>query len=857
MLGQTLSHYRVVRTLGSGGMGVVYEAEDLHLARRVALKVLPPELAVDGIRRQRFEREAKALAALNHPNIVTIYSIEQVEGQAFITMELVEGRRLSYAIPARGMPYQQVLALATQLASGLSAAHQCGIIHRDIKPSNVIVTPQAHVKILDFGVAKLRETDVSEKSTTAAVGDALTGDNRILGTVEYMSPEQAQGAALDHRTDIFSMGIVLYEMATGARPFVGSDKLSVASSILRDVPPLVSDVNPAIPIELARVVRRCLQKDPEKRYQSAKDLRNELAELSVESASGELQRETRNHQRAGVTRWRDWLLGSALGAVLVGAALLAWLGWSGLFSAHRGDASPMENAEFALGIPAHVTVAAGWETEPALSPDGSLVAYTSNQEGDSGIWLTSCQGGASLRLVSDSGMDEKPTWFPDGSSIAFQSNRGGRYGIWKVPVLGGSPTVVVEDAQDPAISPDARSIAFVRTGVNGDMRIHVASLADPSKAREVTRGVSHQLMGETSPAWSPDGKWLCYAGDRSLWVVASDGGIPRQLTKDREFDIEPAWSGDGSTIYFSSNRGGVFALWQVGVAGGPAHRLTRGAGPERHPTVSRDGRRIAFSTFSDQTDLVVRDLRRGTEDGVVTTRSEKQPDFAHDGQAVIYVFDAGAGGGSELRMQRIAGARLFGEPRRLMDAPGEVTHPRFSPDDRFVAYQRNHGGSRQVWIAPVAGGPPVQFTSSAGDNFHPGWSPAGRHLAFVSSREGDPQVWIAPVADGHPAGPARRVTAITGIPQEPVFSPNGSRIAFLAEDSRGCDVWVTNADGTGPPRRVTTDARADFLRWAPRSTELIVSGRWKEGVVSLRRVDPATGASTAPIDWPRTCRMKR
>lgn len=288
MVGLALNHYRIAGALGHGGMGAVYAAEDTKLHRRVALKVLPAAVSADRERRQRFEREAQAIASLNHPNIVTVYSVEQAGDVHFLTMELVEGQTLAELIPQDGVPLARLLQLAIPLADAVSAAHQRGIVHRDLKPLNVMVTPEGRVKVLDFGLAKVKEAVAVDVGATSLPTQELTEDGRILGTVAYMSPEQAEGRAVDHRSDIFSLGVMLYELATGERPFKGDTNVSLLSSILRDTPPSVTDLRAVLPRELGRIVRRCLVKDPARRYQTALDVRNELEELKQALDSGEL-----------------------------------------------------------------------------------------------------------------------------------------------------------------------------------------------------------------------------------------------------------------------------------------------------------------------------------------------------------------------------------------------------------------------------------------------------------------------------------------------------------------------------------------------------------------------------------------
>ena len=284
MVGTSIGHYHIVESLGKGGMGEVYAAEDTRLGRRVALKVLSRGLAMDADRRERFEREARAVAALNHPNIVTIYSVEEADGVPFLTLELVEGRTLDALIPPGGLPLDRILAYAIPLADAVGAAHQRGITHRDLKPGNVMIGDDGRVKVLDFGLAKLKESNASLAASLPT--QELTGEGRIVGTVAYMSPEQAEAKPVDPRSDVFSLGVVIFEMATSQRPFKGDTQVSLLSSIIKDTPSSLTDLRAELPRDLGRIVRRCLSKDPEDRYQTAKDLRNDLRALKEELSSG-------------------------------------------------------------------------------------------------------------------------------------------------------------------------------------------------------------------------------------------------------------------------------------------------------------------------------------------------------------------------------------------------------------------------------------------------------------------------------------------------------------------------------------------------------------------------------------------
>ncbi len=356
MIGETLSHYKITGKLGEGGMGEVYRAEDTELGREVALKLLPPEMAEKPKTLERFRREAKAVAALNHPNIVTIHSIESVDATHFLTMELVEGESLDHIIPPDGLPLARVFDIAIPLADALSSAHERGIVHRDLKPANVMITTENRIKVLDFGLAKLVEVpEASDLKLTAIPTQAteLTAEGMVMGTAPYMSPEQVEGRAMDHRTDIFSLGIVLYEMATGRRPFTGDTSAALVSSILRDSPPTVTEINESLPRHLARIIQHCLEKDLDARYQSAKDVCNELRSLRREVDSGEVTTGSGSTpisaapKSTGPGRYGLWAA-AGFTAILILAA--GW--WLGRGSERALSAAGQNSADFGVGVAA-------------------------------------------------------------------------------------------------------------------------------------------------------------------------------------------------------------------------------------------------------------------------------------------------------------------------------------------------------------------------------------------------------------------------------------------------------------------------------------------------------------------------
>jgi len=459
---QTLNHYRIIGPIGRGGMGEVFVAEDTRLHRRVALKILPAAMALDPERRIRFEREAQAVAAINHPNIVTIHSVEEANGVPFLTMELVEGKPLSDAIASGALPLDTLLRTGIEISDAIAAAHQRGITHRDLKPANVMVTTGGRVKVLDFGLAKLREDQIAGAGddVTRLPTTDVTGEGRIIGTVAYMSPEQAEGKAIDQRSDIFSLGVMLHEMATGEKPFKGDTNVSVISSILKDNPSSITDLNPALPAGLSRVIRRSLAKDPSRRYQTATDLRNDLEELKQEvdtgltSASG-IRPAVRAHQRT--TRGKV----TAVAVVFVLLAVLAGGLWSWR-SRTRPDAGA---AGFEAGRFTRLT-SAGNAFLAAVSPDGNYVVHVKNIGTSQALFVRQTATTSDVQIVPPAQVRyDGITYAPDGNYVYYSvyALTGGVATLYRVPVLGGAPERVIEDIDSRiSFSPDRQRFTFVR-----------------------------------------------------------------------------------------------------------------------------------------------------------------------------------------------------------------------------------------------------------------------------------------------------------------------------------------------------------------------------------------------------------
>jgi serine/threonine protein kinase len=831
MIGSTLGHHRVLEKLGEGGMGEVFVAHDTKLDRRVALKILPASVAADVDRRERFVREARAIAALNHPNIVTVHSVEESGDTHFLTMELVEGRTLAEVIPAKGLPLEQLLKIAIPLADAVSAAHERGITHRDLKPANVMVTPDGRVKVLDFGLAKLRDEPAAPEpkgSVTKLEAQPLTGEGRIVGTVTYMSPEQAEGKAIDHRSDIFSLGVVLYEMATGERPFKGDSSASTLSAILRDTPKPITDIHPNLPRDLGKIVRRMLTKDPEHRFQSAKDLRNELEELKQDVDSGELNRPTSipASGRRGVGAMAVWA-----GA---GAAVVA-LAWFGISRFASGSSTPPLTGTFT-----QLTSAEGVETSPSLSPDGKWIVYAA--AGD--VYLQTIGGQVPINLTKDEpAADNAPAFSPDGELIAFRSARGGG-GIFVMGRTGESVRRLTDRGFDPAWTPDGKFlVAGTAATIDPEGRVGISEgLKIAVDTGEITRISIGDFM---QPSVSPNGQRVAYWGlpvttgtplafagnDRDLWTVGLDGTDPVQVTRDAATDWNPIWSPDGRFLYFASDRGGSMNLWRVGIdersgrAVGQPEAITTPAPYIGFLSRSGDGRRLAYASiaFTRNIARVPFDPLKGVVTGPaadITTGTVDwyRPEPSPDGSSMVFA--------SLHRQEDIYLARADGTGvRQLTNDPARDRLARWSPDGRQLAFYSNRTGFFSFWTINPDGSALRERVNAGMTLNYPVWSPDG--LRLVGTQSPTRRVFIFALEDGVVSRP---LETLPPYPESAVFQ-----------------AWDWSSDGKQLAGYTSTGA-VSVYSFETRTYTRIASGSLPRWLSDNRRLVYVSGGSLHLVD---------
>lgn len=790
MIGDTLNHYRILDALAKGGMGEVYAAEDTRLHRRVALKTLPQNLGKDPERRKRFERETRAIAALSHPNIVTIYSIEEADGFHFYTMELVEGRTLTELIPKKGFPLSRFMDLAIPITDALSAAHQQGITHRDVKPDNVMVCGDGRVKVLDFGLAKLRgEEDQGLLSQTQMPTLDVTGEGRILGTLAYMSPEQAEGRQVDQRSDVFSLGVLLYEMATGQLPFQGETGASVMASILRDAPRSVSDLNQRLPRHLGRIIKICLAKDPFRRYQTAIDLRNELEELKREVDTGEVVAgggaPASARRPRGLPRAAQLILAAIAGAAATAGLML--LAGRGPIDSPGGGGT----AEPPRMTQSRLTSRPGVEAFPSLSPDGKTLAYADTSNGTWDIFIQRVGGSNPLNLTADhEGDDRQPAFSPDGEHIAFRSERDGG-GIFVMGATGESVRRLTDFGYYPAWSPDGAFLA-----------LSTAEFQDPAgRSRmseiwivDVAGGERRLLVGEDAvqASWSPGGGRIAYwgiqpgGGQRDLWTIPSEGGDPDQVTSDPALDWNPVWSPDGRYLYYSSDRSGAMNLWRLpidpvtGAVTGEPEGITAGVAQLcGFLSLSADASRIAYVV--EERITRPQRIRFDPETGAVAG----DPDWVLQGGESIRSVNPSPDGqwlalDSMGRQEDILVVRPDGSGlRRLTDDPHHDRLPRWSPQGDRIAFYSDRSGSYEVWTIRPDGSGLRQITDTPGySSMYPVWSPDGARMTFQYFDEGEAFLIDA----GSVAGEGTPSALGSRTPQGNAlllwdWSPDGERIA--------------------------------------------------------------------------------
>jgi eukaryotic-like serine/threonine-protein kinase len=872
--GDVLGDCEILTLLGRGGMGEVYLARDRRLRRKVALKVLPATFASDRDRLGRFEREARSASALNHPNICTIHALGELpDGRHFIVMEQVEGTTLRAAQHGPG-DLRRVVDLGRQLAEGLAAAHDAGIVHRDVKPENVMVRADGLVKILDFGLAKiLPDSAFGAGDSTRWIEGTITGG--IVGTVQYMSPEQARGQTVDSRTDVWAVGVVVYELVTGHPPFGGRTTSDIVANVLNAEPPSLAQFAPDCPPELQRIVTKCLRKDRAQRYQSMRELALDLQALG-DTLRGPATPALPPLLPVGTRRLSRASIAVVVAALVVAAAGVAW--WVRRPATQTTSASTTTR-QLALR---RLTFDNGLQTDASLSPDGKLLAYASDRSGNFDIWVQPVNGGEAVQITHEPGPDVQPAWSPDGESLAFRSERNGG-GIFVAPVLGGHARQLSAVGSHPSWLGKSEILFVVG---NPDAGVaSAAQLFTVGLDGEPPHEVLHDFLAGGGLFWAaahPDGRISVFAEHRPLgrgfYTVSRDGRavstshIPASFPMHQSFlagtPIRFQWNRAGSALYVEATVDGIQNLWRIGVNPQSLEwlnleRLTTGPGRDVAASLSGDGRRLAYTTTSEQTRVYVQTLSgdgravTGSPAAITDTGAEAFGSLlSHDGRRLAYIVRRSGSERFELRVVRMDTGQneLLDE-----DVRGNV-HMAWSSDDAAVLHElikSVDGQPERIQVQLVrhvpGGAETVLFPWNTQTAFLPTDATDGGHelLGSVFHLTNAPaEIGLWPVVDGVIVKPGRLLFSDPAADLwEPGFVPKGRWISFVRQPrdiAQRLDLMVAPAEGAPPAawtRVAAAHQWADKPRWAPDGKLLYFLSRGSSPYFNLWAVpfDPVRG----------------
>jgi serine/threonine protein kinase len=861
LIGQTISHYRILEKLGGGGMGVVYKAEDTRLDRFVALKFLPENLAQDRQALERFRREAKAASALNHPNICTIYDIGEQDGKAFIAMEFLEGITLKHRIGGKPVNTDVLLGLAIEIADALDAAHAKGIVHRDIKPANIFVTDRGNAKILDFGLAKVTanpEVEAVSTGPTMTFEAQLTSPGSAIGTVAYMSPEQVRGKALDARTDLFSFGVVLYEMSTGALPFRGETSGVIFEAILNQTPVAPVRLNPAVSARLEEVISKTLEKDREVRCQSAAELRADLKRLRRDTETGKFTTQMQTAQQVSTPSWKKPSAIAALAIVVIAGLTAGWFRW------HTTPSKSSRSAPTQQRLTTNSSENA--VSASAISPDGKYLAYADK----SGIYLRQMTTGEIHELVPKGHEVRSLSWFPDSSQLfaSWTTPLENKIELWTLSILGGAPRKLSDEGWAPSVSPDGSQIVFLRAPAFGEAGLEIWLMGTNGGEEKKLVPASGNVL--SSPVWSPDGHSIAYLKQQFAWFTSADSIELLNLEQGKEkavftdsrldarLDAGLRWLPDGRLLYVmfelppNQNSSNIFASKLNSATGtfeGGAERITSGEGLIGQPSITADGKRLAFNRVNSQSDVYVSEFsaksgKASTPRRLTLDEAEDVPfDWTPDSKAVIFI--SNRTGKRNIFRQRIneSSAEMLGL------GPEEKGICRVSPDGTQILYLPSYTGKdatgkaaakrSRVMRAPLDGGTPQLVVAAPGiANIACSRVPAS--ICIYSQQSSTELIFTAfdPVnGNSHEVARVQRESGI----EDSGLSPDGQFIAVITVGAK--NIRLLSLAGQ-PNREIVLKNWSSFssIDWAADSKGLFVTSNptgWKS---SLLYVDLAGNA---------------
>jgi eukaryotic-like serine/threonine-protein kinase len=881
LIGQQIGAYKILDQIGRGGMGEVYLAQDGRLGRKVALKLLPSQFVGDKRRVLRFEQEARAVSTLNHPNIVTIFDAGQVEDIYFIATEYIDGRTLRAELKEQGrLPVRDALRIALQIAQALSTAHEVGILYRDIKPENVMVRRDGIVKVLDFGLAKVAESMQPNPDTVSAPpsNSYLSEAGAVFGTVKYMSPEQARGQAVDDRTDVFSLGVMLYEMLTGRQPFAAEAIVDQIAKLLTTEPVPLMRLAPEIPTELQRVVQQALSKEREGRQRTVDEFARQLKRIEEELqfkdrlvVSGEAAAAVAGASRP-TGRFSARLSRRSL--IAIGTVIIATL-FGGQFAWRLMKSKPTPAAAASEFDPAQLTHDLASDRVPTWSPDGKQIAFTSNREGQEAIFVMNADGSGVRRIHNGLPVSNGASWQSDGR-IRFGD---GLYTYTMKP--DGSEVVRLNSSG--ALSPDGRQILFVKEVIPGDgesVELFVAN-ADGRNPRRLT----HNKRYDANPRWSPDGRMIVYTCSPdgpwpkgSICIINSDGSGLARLTDQSLQSQIPLWSPDGTRIAFSvlgnppsiyimnadgrnqmkltyqmkdlggfawapdgkriayaTDYEGNFEIYVINSDPGRQTNLSHHLAEDTYPSWSPDGKKIAFTSNREgRTALYVMNSDGGEQRKVLNDIQDQVIGWSPDGLRLA--FSRKDLEHTDLYLANADGSNIV----RLTNDAANKSGPQWSPDGRSIVFAQDRDGYSQLYAIDLESRAIARLSNSQEHEYQHSFSPDGKQIVFTRSRDRGVQrdIWVM---DSDGANP-RLVAAAPGSEEfvEPSFSPDGRRIAFQRLQSRQWDIWVMNQDG-GAQTRLTFDG-GGWPSWAPDGRRIAFKSQRRTGNTEIYVMDVSSTA---------------
>jgi len=861
--GQTFSHYEIIRQLGSGGMGEVYLAMDLKLDRKVAVKILNDTFGKHEGNLQRFLQEAKAASSLNHPNVLIIHEVgENAEGH-FIVSEFIDGKTLRQFMQDVPLDLSQILDISIQAANGLAAAHGVGLIHRDIKPENIMVRPDGYVKILDFGLAKLVEkrnrSFIGLNDETTRRNDTAKGI--ILGTVNYMSPEQAKSEKVDERTDIFSLGTVIYEMVTGRSPFKADTMSETFANLIRTEPLPVSRFATNVPDELQRIVSKMLRKNKDERYQTAKDVLNDLKDLKREIELRPSGANTEFPVRENATErmtspmtvdttsgkagagGKTWLVvATVLGLIAVGLITVWYL----------SNRKPADEPSLVTRA-TQITTWTGLDAFPSVSFNGNTVAFSSNRTGSFEIYVKQLISGArEVQLTTDGGQNFEPAFSPDGSLIAYHSKQKG--GIWVVPVSGGSAKQVSDFGSRPAWSPDGTRLVFQSFPLT-DLGFNASNAMPPSvlwivsaKGGEPKRITEpgNPPGGHGTPSFSPDGKRIVFDSSDfnggNVWSISADGGDAKKVADTAQ---DPVYAPDGKAIYMVGRGGqnGNRFVERVTLngsnepVGDPVKIFDASGTVMRQISIDAKAKRLFYSSLSTASNICSTSLSRRADppgpEAVAMTQNANirtlSPAFSPDGTKIAYQ-TFGTGIDSQIWMMD-----SNGENKVQLTTNGGLG-PWWFPDGRHLSFRSiGEDGRLSLGSVSVEGSTEKKLLDFDADVSYFRVSPDGKQVVYQSKKDGISNFWLQPIGGGTP----RQLTFDNESVSFPAWSRDGKWIAFQLTRGEDSQVGVVSSEGGEVVQLTSKKGQNWVYDWAPDNDRILFAGQ-RDGIWNVYSISRTT-----------------